>query len=292
MFEKLKNSFVDLSCGIGQRLTSLFSRKSLDNETIKKTEQLLLEADVGIKTTNEIISKLKKTIDVHADLDIQKTLVKLLQESLNIKKDITYTCYLLVGVNGSGKTTLAAKLAYHFQQQKHSPLLVAADTFRAAAVDQLCLWAKKIDADIISSSESKDPGSVVFDACTQFKQSTHDTLIIDTAGRLQTKANLMQELAKIKRIIHKQLPNESICTLLTIDATLGQNSIHQAKLFHEATQLDGIALTKYDSLAKAGTIFNISKEFSLPVMWISHGETPSSLEPFDPDAFCTAFCTE
>ena len=186
----------------------------------------------------------------------------------------------MIGINGSGKTTAAAKLAYHYKQENKRILFVAADTFRAAATEQLAQWAQKIGADIVLAPRARS-GIVIFTGIQKFKQENYDALIIDTAGRLQTKINLMKELEKIKRVITAQLPHQKITTLLTIDAMLGQNSFDQAKLFHESTPIDGIILTKMDGTGKGGIVFGITSELKIPIASISYGEKPEQFKPFD-----------
>ena len=192
---------------------------------------------------------------------------------------------MLVGINGSGKTTLAAKLAYHAKSKGKKVLLVAADTFRAAAQEQLGLWAQKLNADIELGKQGQDPASVVFAGCQRYKQQGYDTLIIDTAGRLQTKTNLMKELEKIKRVIGQQVPNQTINTILTVDSMLGQNSLEQARIFHESTKLDAIALTKMDGTGKGGIVFAIADELGIPVAYITYGEAIEHLKIFDADEY-------
>jgi fused signal recognition particle receptor len=185
-------------------------------------------------------------------------------------------------VNGSGKTTVAGKLAHALGNRV---LLVGADTFRAAAGQQLAVWAERTQAAIMAGAPGQDPASVVHQACEQFKTGNYDTLIIDTAGRLQTKAPLMKELEKIRRTITKQLPTETVHTLLTIDATLGQNSLEQAQIFHEVTPLDGLVLTKMDGTSKGGMVFAISQALQIPVAYVSYGESKEAFALFEPSKF-------
>jgi fused signal recognition particle receptor len=193
--------------------------------------------------------------------------------------------HLLVGINGSGKTTFAGKLAHFYKKQGKKVLLVAADTFRAAAPEQLTAWAQASDTPLVIGAPNQDPASVVFMGCEKFNKEQFDILIIDTAGRLQTKVNLMNELAKIKRIIQKQLPNETINTLLTIDAMLGQNSFEQAKLFKESTDVTSVVLTKMDGTGKGGIVFSIAQELAIPVAYISFGESNDQLASFNPEQY-------
>jgi fused signal recognition particle receptor len=198
---------------------------------------------------------------------------------------------LLVGINGSGKTSAAGKLANQYRLQGKPVILTAADTFRAAAVEQLRVWAERTQSTFISGKDGQDPASVVFAGLDAYAQKPESTLIIDTAGRLQTKVNLMRELEKIRTIITKKAPQARVKTLLTVDAMLGQNSFDQAKLFHESTHLDGIILTKMDGTGKGGIIFSITETFSIPVAFITFGETITDIQPFDPHAFISDLLT-
>ncbi|MBT6528914.1 signal recognition particle-docking protein FtsY, partial [bacterium] len=193
--------------------------------------------------------------------------------------------FLLVGVNGSGKTTLAAKLAHRLQKEGKSVMLVAADTFRAAAQDQLEVWGTRLNVPVVRGIDGQDPASVVFQGCKEAKENNIDAVIVDTAGRLQTRVNLMKELEKINKVIERHFPNELICTLLTVDAMLGQNSLEQARLFQESTQLDGIVLTKMDGTGKGGIAFAIAHTLKISVQAISFGETVEDLRQFDAQAF-------
>ena len=189
--------------------------------------------------------------------------------------------FILVGINGSGKTTLASKLAHHYVKQGKKALFVAADTFRAAAQEQLNAWATKTGSAIVHGKPQQDPASVVYTGCQELIAQGQDILIIDTAGRLQTKINLMNELAKLKRVIEKQLPSHTVHVLLTIDSMLGQNSLEQARLFKECTQVDGIVLTKMDGTGKGGIVFAIADELEIPIKYITFGEQISQMKLFD-----------
>jgi len=291
MFNFIKNSFKKIYTQFTQKASELFGRKQIDKETLKELEKLLLSADTGVKTTKSIITQLKKTFH-EGNLNDGTQLKEHLQEQLkNILSsqptpDTSQTdVFVLVGINGSGKTTLAGKLAYDLHKKNKKVLLVAADTFRAAAPEQLAIWAKKTNADIVIGKPNQDPASVVYTGCEQFKNEDYDALIVDTAGRLQTKTNLMNELEKITRIIKRQLPEQSILQLLTVDAMLGQNSLEQARIFHEATKLDGIVLTKMDGTGKGGIVFAIAEELHLPVVYMAYGEQPEQLRQFNAENY-------
>lgn len=285
MFNFIKKTLKKIYSTCTSKLDALFSRGTIDDETLKELEKILIEADTGVATSKKIISNIKadyKAGTIANSADLKKALSGQLIALL--KTDATQSnpsIILLVGINGSGKTTLAAKLAYQAQQEGKKILLVAADTFRAAAQEQLDAWAKKLGIDIVLGKPNQDPAAVVYAGCAKFKQDGYRTLIIDTAGRLQTKTNLMKELEKIKRVITQQLPDQALCTLLTVDSMLGQNSLEQARIFHESTKLDGIALTKMDGTGKGGIVFAIAHELNIPVMYISFGENPDQLKLFD-----------
>lgn len=286
MFNFIKNKLQKIYTAVTSKLAHFFINKHIDANTLHELEVLLIGADTGVKTTKLIIEALKKDYaqgTIKEGIDLKKSLALHMQAILNQLDHIVYDSpiYLLVGINGSGKTTFAAKLANHFKQTNKKILLVAGDTFRAAATEQLSQWAQKIDADIVIGKENQDPASVIFTGCQQYKEQGYDTLIIDTAGRLQTKINLMNELAKIKRIINKQFPDKKIVTLLTIDSMLGQNSLEQAKLFKESTDLNGIILTKMDGTGKGGIVFAINQELQIPVVYISFGEQLDQFKRFN-----------
>ncbi len=271
------------------RFQSLFQKEKIDAETLKELEKILLTADTGVPTTRLIIKNLESAVSSHkveSGSDLKVALEAQLKDLLKVHRfNPDATVYLLVGINGSGKTTFAAKLASWLKKQHKKVLLVAGDTFRAAATEQLQNWGKRLDVPVVIGAADQDPASVVFKGCEAFKNEAYDALIIDTAGRLQTKANLMKELEKIRKIVHKQLGERKVATLLTIDSMLGQNSFDQAKLFHESTNLDGIVLTKLDGTGKGGIVFSIVHELKIPIAFISYGEQVDQMDLFDPDTF-------
>jgi fused signal recognition particle receptor len=281
MLSNLRKIFAQVS----HKLQSLFTATQVDESTMQELERILIEADVGIHTTRSILTKLRTKIhsgEITQGTDLKQELFKhltlpLTRHAYRTDADV----YLLVGVNGSGKTTFCAKLASHLQQQGKKVLLIAADTFRAAATDQLQTWANRLGIELIKGSAHQDPASVVFAGCEYYKRATYQALIIDTAGRLQTKVNLMHELAKIRKSIAKQLPNATITTLLTIDSLLGQNSFDQAKLFKEASEVNGIVLTKIDGTSKGGIIFSLTDQLEIPIAYLSFGEAIDQMSSFD-----------
>ncbi len=289
MFSFIKDVFKKAYTQFTQKTAALFQRTHIDEATLKELEQLLIEADTGVKTTKIIIDNLRNKMQsgqLQAGSDLKKALEEeLLALIAGTSRAQDGDVYLLVGINGSGKTTFTGKLAHAKAQQGKRVLLVAADTFRAAAVEQLTVWATRSHAQLLTGSQGQDPAAVVFAGCEEYKKGNFDTLIIDTAGRLQTKTNLMRELEKIKKIVARQLPESSVRTLLTIDAMLGQNSLEQARLFHESTQLDGIVLTKMDGTGKGGIVIGIIQDLHIPIAYLSWGEGIDQLAPFNADEY-------
>ena len=286
MFSFIKNKLQKIFSTVTSKLGSFFSRTTIDEAALKELEILLISSDVGVATTRSIIAELRKQIGTgiidgaqlkkHMHTILLDILIK--HPAADIDKQ---QIFLFVGINGSGKTTSIGKLAHHYTEQGKKVLLVAADTFRAAAPEQLNQWALKSGADILCGKDGQDPASLVYQGCEKFKNDGYDILIIDTAGRLQTKINLMHELAKIKRSVQKQLPDQSVVTLLTIDAMLGQNSFEQAKLFKESTDVTGIILTKMDGTGKGGIVFAIAQELAIPVAFITFGEQFDQIKRFE-----------
>jgi fused signal recognition particle receptor len=266
---------------------------AIDESMFEELEEALLIADVGMKTARDLLEPLRRQAAAGAD---GATLREALRE--NIRKIVTSTdpelaekpadgplVILVVGVNGSGKTTTIGKLAARYHRAGDSVLLAAADTFRAAASDQLAIWALRADADIVRHEPGADPGAVTYDALAAAKARDRDVVIVDTAGRLQTRKPLMEQLSKIRRVIDKQVPGAPHETLLVIDGTMGQNAMSQAVQFNEATPLTGVVVTKLDGTAKGGMILSITNEMGLPVKFIGIGEQVDDLRPFDGDAF-------
>ena len=279
-------------------LAKVFANQKIDQNTIQDFEDLLITADVDVETSELITSKLanEKFSNAPSLEEIQSSLSKIINEivSTNIKKidyrNITKPyVILMVGVNGSGKTTTIAKLANQFQQEKKNVLLVAADTFRAAAAEQLNEWADKIGTDFIRDDDKSDPASVVFKSIEYANKNNIDVVIIDTAGRLQNKTDLMDQLGKIDRVLKKYdetLPHDSI---ISIDATTGQNALKQVEEFNKFTKITGIIMTKFDSNAAGGTLVSISNKTNIPILAIGSGEQISDLIDFDPEQFANNF---
>ena len=287
--QKTKNALV----GQVDKLLSAFTR--IDEDLFEELEELLIMADVGVNTTEEILDelrtrtkdgRLKDPADIRAQLfDILHDLVG---ESDGLHIETTPSVILVIGVNGVGKTTSIGKIAADLNSKKKKVVVAAADTFRAAAAEQLAVWCDRADVDIIRQATGADPAAVVFDAIAAAKSRKADVLIVDTAGRLHNKKNLMDELAKINRVIERELPDSDKETLLVLDATTGQNAISQAKEFKEAASITGLVLTKLDGTAKGGAILSIRRELGIPVKFIGVGEQIDDMKPFEPDAFVRA----
>jgi fused signal recognition particle receptor len=285
MFSFIKKQLQKIYDTVTSKIQALFQQKSIDKQTLEELEKLLLTADTGTKTTKKLIAELQEEFKqgtLSSGKELQTALEEKLVSALTFKSyDYTADILILVGINGSGKTTFAGKLGYAFAQQGTSVLFAAADTFRAAATEQLSLWADLCKAPIVKGAENQDPASVVYTACKQYLANGYQKLIIDTAGRLQTKVNLMKELEKITGIVRKLLPEKKISILLTVDSMLGQNSFNQATLFNESTHVDGLVVTKLDGTGKGGIVIAIAQELQIPVAYISYGEKIDALAPFN-----------
>lgn len=286
MFGFIKDKIKKIYTNFTTKVSSIFSRNKLDDLFIKELTELLIAADTGVTTTNTIITQLTQGIQSASitTIDQAKEVLEkhLIAQLKPINKELlTPRIVLLVGVNGSGKTTFGGKYANQLKNAGKKVILVAGDTFRAAATHQLVEWGNRVNVPVFVGKENQDPASVIFDACQKFKDEKFDHIIIDTAGRLQTKTNLMKELKKIRKIISKQLPEEPVDTWLIIDAMLGQNSLRQAELFHEAAHLNGLILTKLDGSGKGGTVFAIGEKLNLPIIYVTFGEKLEDIKPFN-----------
>lgn len=282
-----KKSLKNLTLSIGSKIKALFFQEKEDPKIFEELERLFFEADLGVSASMQLVKKVKEAKGSDPIEVIKQELLKLLVEKKEVAETVP-SVILCVGVNGSGKTTTIAKLAYKYKEDGKKVLLVAADTYRAAAVEQLELWAQRIGVDIIKAQIKSDPASVVFDALTAAKARNVDIVLVDTAGRLQTKKDLMQELEKIRKVCSKIIegaPNE---TLLILDATIGQNAIDQAVTFNSFTPISGLILTKIDSHAKGGIVVSISQELKVPLQWLGVGEDLDDLLPFNKEDFVNA----
>jgi len=272
-------------------------RGKIDPEKLEKLEELMITADMGVETVSKLLARVRaawksREIETTDQLqDFLKAQLKALlrQEEAGIRHaERPPTVILVAGVNGSGKTTSIAKLAHHFKAQGGRVLLCASDTYRAAAVEQLTIWAERLGVDIVRHQRGGDPGAVAYDACDAALARGADVLIVDTAGRLHTQANLMKELEKIRRVIEKKVPGAPHEVILVLDATTGQNAISQARQFQAAIKVTGIFLAKLDGTAKGGIVIAVKDQLGIPVKFIGLGEKPTDIQPFDPDTFVEA----
>ncbi|WP_297570650.1 signal recognition particle-docking protein FtsY [uncultured Anaerovibrio sp.] len=297
-FDKLKKGLTKTRASITEKIEKLvIGYADIDDDLLDELEEILIMADVGVNTTDRLMEAVRKGIkkkEINSPDDLKPFLQKNISELLTKESsDINMaksgpTVFLVIGVNGVGKTTTIGKLSAYYKSQGKSVMLAAADTFRAAAIDQLEIWGERTGAKVIRHEENSDPAAVAYDAVKAAVARNVDVLLIDTAGRLQTKSNLMEELKKINRVI-QEAPHE---TLLVLDATTGQNAISQAKLFTEAAPISGIVLTKLDGTAKGGVVIGIKAELSMPVKWIGVGEGVDDLRPFIADDFAKALFEE
>ena len=296
LFKKLRSNLSKTREALGAEIQATLLEGDVDEETWERLEEALIMADVGAATTARVVGELEEEAsgaDISGEALSQRLAEKLaaIARTGDDRIDVrpSPTVIMAVGVNGTGKTTTIGKLAWHLRHELGRSVLVAAgDTFRAAAVEQLAEWAERSGADIVRAAQGSDPGAVAYDAVEAARARGHDVVLVDTAGRLHTQDHLMEELAKVRRVIEKQLPGAPHETLLTIDATTGQNGLRQAQLFREAVEVDGIILTKLDGTAKGGIALAIAQELGVPVKLIGIGEAIEDLRPFDPDDFAQA----
>ena len=267
----------------------------VDEDLLEELEEVLICADVGVGATEDIIEELRERIkdgrlkEKEQIMDtLREILTNMIGEGQPLKLETTPSVVLVIGVNGAGKTTSIGKIANSLKRSGKKVVVAAADTFRAAAIDQLGVWCERAGVDMIRQSEGSDPAAVVYDAVNYAKNKQADVLLVDTAGRLHNKKNLMNELAKINRVIERELPGASRENLLVLDATTGQNAVLQAKEFRQAAELSGLILTKLDGTAKGGIVLSIKKELDVPVKFIGVGEKIDDMEPFDADEFVDA----
>lgn len=299
-FKRLKNGLNRTRSALMSKLTGLMSRRDIDPSLFEELEAILLSADIGVATTSRLLDNLRQSLNRHELKDpaalitaLKTALVDILRPcALPLTLNAKPFALLMVGMNGAGKTTSIAKIAHYFQQQQQQIMLAAGDTFRAAAIDQLSAWGRVNDVPVIAQQPGADSASVIFDAMQSAKAKNIDLLIADTAGRLHTQKNLMDELAKIKRVMAKIDPEAPHETMLVLDASIGQNALIQAREFHEAIGIDSITLTKLDGTAKGGILFAIAAELQLPIRFIGIGEQLDDLKPFEAEAFVDALFSE
>lgn len=295
-FEKLKKGLFKTKQAIFGKIDALFKHfVRVDEDLFEELEELLIEADIGVDTTEELLDTLREWVKDTREKDpeaVKRELYRMLKDMLGdaepLRLDTKPSVILVIGVNGVGKTTSIGKIAAELHANKKKVIVAAADTFRAAATEQLAVWCQRAKVDLIRGGDGADPAAVVFDAVQAAKSRGADVLIVDTAGRLHNKKNLMDELAKINRVILRELPDAAKETLLVVDATTGQNGIAQAKEFRGAADITGLVLTKLDGTAKGGVVLTIKKQLGIPVKYIGVGEGIDDMKTFDPEEFAEA----
>ena len=297
-FDRLKQGLEKTRDSLTKKIeTVVLGYADINDDLLDELEEVLIMGDVGINTTEKLMDSVRKGIrakEIKKPEDLKPFLAKQIAGMLSMGANVMRiasegpTVILVIGVNGAGKTTTIGKLSAYYRGRGKSVMLAAADTFRAAAIDQLEIWGKRTDAVVIKHEEGSDPAAVAFDAVKAAKARNIDVLIIDTAGRLQTKSNLMEELKKINKVVSREIPYAPHETLLVLDATTGQNAISQAELFTKAAPISGVVLTKLDGTAKGGVVLGIKTDLSLPVKWIGVGEGIDDLRPFVANDFAKA----
>ena len=295
-FDRLKEGLAKTKKSFFGKIDDFFKNfVRIDEDFFEELEELLICADVGVSSTEEILDTLRDTVKeerLSSPEEIKKAFIEILKSTIGEHEGLVIntkpSVILVIGVNGVGKTTSIGKIANVLKEDGKKVVVAAADTFRAAAAEQLEIWCNRAGVDIIKQDAGADPAAVVFDAINAVKSRKGDVLIVDTAGRLHNKKNLMDELAKIKRVIDRELPDSDKETLLVIDATTGQNAVNQAKEFKDAANITGIIMTKLDGTAKGGVLISVKRELNIPVKFIGVGEKVEDMRPFDPDEFALA----
>jgi len=299
--DKLRTGLSKTRTGSAKTLRTILTGKPLSRQLLKDLEKAMIQADIGVKTATEIRRDIQAGWE-RGELEDGDQALQYLKDQLQayypeIDRRLNFgtdgpTIILVAGINGSGKTTSIAKIAKNLKDEGHSVMLAACDTFRAAAVEQLEIWSKRIDVELIKGKQGGDPAAVAFDAVDAALARDIDVLILDTAGRLHTQDHLMRELSKIKTVVQKKIPDAPHEVILVIDATTGQNGIQQAKVFTDSIDVTGIFLAKLDGTARGGIVIAIREELNLPVKFVGVGETPEDVEPFDPNRFIEAMFAE
>lgn len=292
IFDKWKNGLAKTSKATFGQIAALFGASEITDETFEELEALMIQADLGVETSEEVLAALwqrERAEGITKAAELKAVFREELRKRLSPPPPLEFpaqpTVILIVGVNGSGKTTSIAKLGKRFKDQGMNVLLGAADTYRAAAVDQLEIWAQRLDLPVISGQMGGDAGAVAFDSVQAAIARKADVVLIDTAGRLHTRFNLMEELKKVHRVVGKAMPGAPHAVWLVMDATTGQNALQQARAFKQAVNVTGVILAKLDSSARGGMAFAIQRDLGLPILFAGLGEKPDDLQPFDPDLF-------
>lgn len=300
-FDKIKAGLSKTRANLVESVNSVIgSFTKIDDELIEELEEILIMSDIGHECSSQICERLREEIKANRTTDpaeikilLKKIILEMLKKDHSLHLDSKPSVIMVIGVNGVGKTTTIGKMSAYLKADNKSVMLAAADTFRAAAIEQLDEWSQRADVPLVKSVKGTDPASVIFDAISSAKSKGADVLICDTAGRLHNKKNLMDELAKMRRVIARELPDASVESLLVLDAATGQNAVNQAKEFSKVTDITGIVLTKLDGTAKGGVVVSICNDLDIPVKFIGVGEQIDDLQPFDPEDFVNAlFSTE
>ena len=295
LFGKIKDALKKTREGVSHKLRLLFAKNKLGDEFYDELEEILISADVSVRTAEDIIDEVKeeaignKVKDEQFVTDLLKDILEEKLEEAPVPEFKYPVVIMFVGVNGVGKTTTIGKVANYFVKEKKSVTVAAADTFRAAAGEQLSVWAERANVRIVKHEEGSDPSAVIFDAVSSAKARKTDVVLVDTAGRLHVKENLMKELQKMDRVVTREWPEAQFLKFLVLDATTGQNAVSQARVFDEAVELDGIVLTKLDGTAKGGFVFSLCSELNIPVVFTGVGEKIDDLVPFDAEQFVEGF---
>lgn len=295
LFGKIRDALKKTKDSVAHKMRQLFLKNKIGNEFYDELEEILISADVSVRTAEDVVEQVKEEAignKVKDESYVTDLLKDILEDTLNEAPvpEMKYPCVIMfVGVNGVGKTTTIGKVANYFVRQKKSVTVAAADTFRAAAIDQLNVWADRAKVRIVKHEEGSDPSAVVFDAVSSAKAKGTDVVLVDTAGRLHVKENLMNELKKMDRVVTREYPEATFYKFLVLDATTGQNATEQARVFNEAVDLDGIVLTKLDGTAKGGFVFSLCGELKVPVVFAGVGEKMEDLELFDAEQFVEGF---
>lgn len=299
-FDKLKEGLAKTKNAVFGQVNEIVKNfRKVDEELLEELEEVMIMADMGVETTERVLDELRdriKTENIKSADEVKVALCDILRDQIGEGEELNLSTspsvILVIGVNGVGKTTSIGKIANNLKKQGKNVIVAAADTFRAAAIEQLSIWCDRAGVELVRQNEGSDPASVVYDAIAAANKRKADVLIIDTAGRLHNKSNLMDELAKINRIISRELPDAARETLLVLDSTTGQNAVMQAKKFKEAAEITGLILTKLDGTAKGGAVFSIKDEIDLPVKFIGVGEQIDDMQPFDAKMFVEALMAE
>ncbi|MDE5897140.1 MAG: signal recognition particle-docking protein FtsY [Clostridia bacterium] len=295
LFGKIKAALKKTKDNVAHKMRQLFLKNKIGNEFYDELEEILISSDVSVRTAEEVVDQVREEAignKIKDEQFVTDLLKDILEDTLNEADipEIKFPCVIMfVGVNGVGKTTTIGKVANYFVSQKKSVTVAAADTFRAAASDQLNVWAERAKVRIVKHEEGSDPSAVIYDAVASAKAKGTDVVLVDTAGRLHVKENLMNELKKMDRVVTREYPEAAFYKLLVLDATTGQNAVNQARVFDEAVELDGIVLTKLDGTAKGGFVFSLCGELGIPVVFAGVGEKIDDLVPFDAEEFVEGF---